>query len=437
MTRPTPRAAFVFGAGIPLALVLVLVDARLWPFGLAYLGLSIVFTGIDGILALPPRALDIAARLPRMLYVGESDALEVTVGVVAGWPAARAELALDVGPDLARPPRHTVVLRACGQTRVSLALTPKRRGEATVDRLWLRWSGPLNLMRRQRVHPIAETVPVIPNIRAVGRAAIRFSSSDALFGVKPQTQQGDGSEFESLRDYVAGLDHRSIDWKHSARHRRLVCKEFRAERNHHIVLAFDTGHLMAEPLGGIPKLDHAINAGLVLGYLSLRSGDRIGVFGFDSEVRLVAEPLGGLHNFHRLQLSAAKLAYRHDETNFTLGLADLLGRLSRRSLVIVQTEFVDTITAELMVESLERLAKRHLIIFITLQDPSLHAMVDAPPRDIPTLTRSVIADDFIRERMVVFERLRRLGIHCLDAPAERIGVDLVNRYLMIKRKELI
>ena len=437
MTRPTPQAALLFGAGIPLALVLVLVEPRLWPFALAYLGVTIVITGIDGILALPPRALDLAVRVPRTLYVGEADALEVTVTVAPGWPAARAEFALDVGPDLAPPPRQNAVLSADRGARVSLTLTPKRRGEASVDRLWLRWSGPLNLMRRQRVHDIAETVAVIPNVRAVGRAAIRFSSSDALFGVKPQTQQGAGSEFESLREYVVGLDHRSIDWKHSARHRKLVCKEFRAERNHHIVLAFDTGHLMAEPLDGIPKLDHAINAGLVLGYLSLRSGDRIGVFGFDSEVRLVAEPLGGLHNFRRLQLSAAKLAYRHTETNFTLGLADLLGRLSRRSLVIVQTEFVDTITAELMVESLERLAKRHLVVFITLQDPSLHAMVDAPPRDLATLTRSVIADDFIRERMIVFERLRRLGVHCLDAPIERIGVDLVNRYLLIKRKELI
>ena len=437
MMRPTPRAALLFGAGVPLALVLVLIEARLWPFGLAALGFAILITGVDGILALPPRALDIDVRLPRTLFIGESDAVEIALTVAPGWPATRAEFALDVSPDLATPPRASAVLGAGGQSRVSLALVPRRRGEASVHRLWLRWSGPMNLMRRQRVHPIDETVPVIPNVRAVGRAAIRFSSNEALFGIKPQTQQGSGSEFESLRDYVAGLEHRSIDWKHSARHRKLVCKEFRAERNHHIVLAFDTGHLMAEPLDGIPKLDHAINAGLMLGYLSLRAGDRVGIFGFDSEVRLVAEPLGGLHSFHRLQLSAAKLAYRHEETNFTLGLADLLGRLDRRSLVIVQTEFVDTITAELMVENLERLSKRHLVIFITLEDPGLYATVDAPPRDLSQLARSVIADDFIRERMIVFERLRRLGVHCLEAPVERIGVDLVNRYLLIKRKELI
>ncbi len=78
-----------------------------------------------------------------------------------------------------------------------------------------------------------------------------------------------------------------------------------------------------------------------------------------------------------------------------------------------------------------------MVVFVTLQDPSLYSSVDAPPRTVGDVTRSVIADDFIRERMIVFERLRRLGVHCLDAPSGRIGVDLVNRYLLIKRKELI
>ncbi len=236
---------------------------------------------------------------------------------------------------------------------------------------------------------------------------------------------------------MPGLDHRSIDWKHSARHRTLVCKEFRVERNHQIVLAFDTGQLMIEPLGGIPRLDHAINAGLRLGHLCLRGGDRIGVFGFDSQVRQRIEPMAGIQSFPRLQLACAGLEYRHEETNFTLGLAELLGRLNRRSLVILQTEFIDTVTAELMVENLERLAARHLIVFVTLTDPGIDATIDAAPATVTDMTRAVMAEDIMRERLIVFERLRRLGIQCLDAPGETIGADLINRYLAIKRKELI
>jgi uncharacterized protein (DUF58 family) len=216
-----------------------------------------------------------------------------------------------------------------------------------------------------------------------------------------------------------------------------VCKEFRSERNHQIVLAFDTGHLMSEPLQGMAKLDHAVNAGLQLGYVSLRAGDRIGVYGFDSQVRVFSQPTGGIGTFWRLQRAASEIGYSPDETNFTLGLSSLAARLDRRSLVILQTEFVDTITAELMLENVERLAGRHLVIFVCLQDPQLEATVDGEPHSLNALARSVIADEFLRERRVVMERLRRLGVHCLDVRADQLGPALINRYLEIKRREMI
>ncbi len=240
-----------------------------------------------------------------------------------------------------------------------------------------------------------------------------------------------------MREYVPGLDARAIDWKHSARHRAMICKEFRTERNHQIVLAIDTGHLMSETLDGIPKLDHAINAGLLLAYASLRHGDRVGLFGFDSEVRLAMAPVAGLGGFERLRRAAAGLDYNAEETNYTLGLARLTAGLNRRSLIILQTDFVDTITAELMIDNLRRLGRRHLILFVALSEPGLAAAAQAPPASVAELTRAVIADEFLRERRVVLERLRRLGVHCLDAPSSSLGADLVNRYLEIKRHELI
>lgn len=433
--RPTPRATLLFGLGVPLSLLLVLIDERLWPVAMAYIGGAVVVTGIDGILCTPWRAFAVEPQFPGLLYVGERDALVVRIGP----PARRTivELACDVGPELVSPPVLSGTLAPGEPADLTIPLVPKRRGGAVLDRLWLRWYGPLGLMARQRTHDLFATLPIVPNIRAVQRAALRFSARHAMHGVRAQIERGAGSEFEALREYVAGLDHRWIDWKRSARHHALLCKEFRAERNHPIILAFDTGHLMSEPLAGITKLDHAINAGLVLAYACLRGGDRVGVFGFDARVRLYAEPTGGTASFWRLQRATAGLEYHTEETNFTLGLADLAGRLNRRALVILQTEFVDTVTAELMVETLERLAARHLVLFVTLQDPGLHAIVDQPPTSMRRLAAAVVAEEFIRDRMVVFERLRRLGIHCLDAPNDAVAGALIDRYLAIKSRELI
>ncbi len=436
-TRPTYRAVILFAAGVPLSLGLILLNERLWPFSLAYLVLAIVVTGTDGMRCLPARRMTVDVTPPPLLYIGDKDVLQVVLSAPAGWADTHVEIACDTGAILEPPPLHRAALAAGGSTTIAIPLVATKRGAAEIERLWLRWPGPLGLMRRQRIETLSASVPVVPNVRAVRQAAVLFSARNALFGIKPEYQQGEGSEFDSLRDYVPGLDHRSVDWKHSARHRKLVCKEFRAERNHQIVLAFDTGHLMSEPLEGISKLDHAINAGLLLAYMSLRSGDQIGMFGFDARVRMSMPPVGGVHQFARLQQASADLNYQHEETNFTLGLVDLLSRLNRRSLVILQTEFVDTITAELMVENLARLASRHLVVFVTLQDTGLHKIAGARPHSVADMTQAVIADDLIRERAVVFERLRRLGVHCLQAPGPRLGIDLLNQYLAIKRKELI
>jgi len=284
---------------------------------------------------------------------------------------------------------------------------------------------------------VNRSIDVVPNVRGVRSSALQFLSREALFGSKVQEQRGEGTEFESLRDHVAGMDNRHIDWKHSARHRRLVSKEFRTERNHQIVLAFDTGYLMTEPVDGLARLDHAINAGLMLSYVSLKAGDRVGFMAFDAQVDRYSEPQGGLQTFSRLRRQVAELDYSAVETNFTLGLADLMSRLNRRSLVILMTEFVDTVTAELMVENVARLAHRHLVLFVTLKDPQIDSVIDQRPHGFRDVAESVAADDMRRDRLVVLERLRRLGVQCLEAPHERFGTDLLNRYLDIKRRELI
>lgn len=437
MIRPTPRAVLLFAAGIPISLVLALAAERLWPLGLAYLGLAILLTGLDALLAPRSAMLSAEVKPPELLYAGDHDDLAISLHSADARQPVPIELVCDVGPILQRPDRLNLVLAPGERAEPTIPLVPLRRGTARIERLWQRWRGPLGLMYRQRTLPLDLDIPVVPNVRAVRAVALRLTTMDAPFGIKAQKQHGDGSEFDALRDYVPGLDRRSIDWKHSARHRQLVCKEFRTERNHQIVLAFDTGHLMSEPMAGIPKLDHAINAGLMLTYMSLRGGDRVGLFGFDSMVRHATAPVGGMHNFWRLQQASAQLSYRQDETNFTLGLTDLLRRLNRRSLVILMTEFVDTVTAELMVDNLQRLSNRHLVIFVTLRDTELVETIDARPNAFGDVARAVIADDFVRERTIVLERLRRLGVHCIDAPAEAISMELVNRYLLIKRQDLI
>jgi uncharacterized protein (DUF58 family) len=438
---PTGRGVAFVAAAPLVALLLAALAPKLWLLGPAYLGIVVLALVIDTLLAMPRRRLAIAFDPPHLLYVGETATatLDLTPG---GNRIPRAiDAVIDHGPTVEMPALLRIPFEAAQTIRTEIPLLPRRRGTVPLGFLWLRWTGPYGLMRIQVKQPLDVKLKVVPNIRAVRSAAIALMRQDASFGIKDQRELGGGSEFDALRDYQPGFDRRAIDWKHSARHRRLVCKEFRSERNHQIILALDTGHLMREPIGGVPRLDHAINAALLLSYASLKGGDRVGLYGFDARVRMRAEPLGGVDRFPRLQRMTAELDYAAEETNFTLGLTLLAQQLQRRSLIVLFTDFVDTVTAELMIENLGRLSNRHLILFVTLQDPELRSLVDAAPDAIPgsmeSVARAVVADELRKERLVVFEKLRRLGVQCLEAPYNRVGTDLINRYLAIKQREMI
>jgi uncharacterized protein (DUF58 family) len=391
---------------------------------------------VERLLGRGPRRLALRAEAPPALYVGEQDPL--TLWVDGGWPRAVAlEIVCDLDELLAPQP---LVRSTAGPRPVTtqVPLVPQRRGTARVGEAWLRWRGPLGLLQWTRRRRLDLAIPVLPNVRAVRGAALRFfSSRQFVSGIKVERHLGDGSEFEALREHQAGFDSRAIDWKASARHHKVLSREYRAERNHAVVVAVDTGHLMAEPLLGIPKLDHAINASLLLAYVALKTGDRVGLFAFDEQVRLFAEPQGGVQSFGRLQRQTAGLAYSHAETNFTLSLLELGRRLRRRSLVVVLTDFVDTVTAELMVENLARLGRGHVVIFVALRDVGLDALADVRPVDLDALNRAVTAHDLARERDVVLARLRRQGVHCLEGPPSGVSSQLINRYLDVKRRELV
>ena len=198
--------------------------------------------------------------------------------------------------------------------------------------------GPLGLMRRQWTLPLDRELAIVPNTRRVRSVAIRFfSDPQAIEGLKLDRQRGDGSEFDSLKEFVPGEDSKRIDWKHSARHRKLLVRHHRAERNHQIMVCVDTGRLMCESVMGMPKLDHALNAALLLSYVGLKTGDRVGLYAFGAKVGPFVQPRAGVAAQSILSNTAASLEYSGDETNYTLGLTNLAQRLNRRTLVIVMT----------------------------------------------------------------------------------------------------
>jgi uncharacterized protein (DUF58 family) len=324
-----------------------------------------------------------------------------------------------------------------GEVKASLDLQLTRRGQFAVNELWLKWPSRLKLLDIIARMPVGKEIAVLPDISPVLSGAIKTQILPLEAGQKDLRLRGEGSEFHQLREFASGMDPRSIDWKRSARMRSLVVREMRAERNHQVILCIDSGRLMAEQLAGFTKLDRAINAALAMCWGAGLAGDLVGFYSFDSRPRLFVPALPGRSAFPRLQTVCAGLRYETQETNHTLGLTHLSGRLKRRSLIVIFSDFVDTITAELMIENIQVLARHHFIVYIALRDPMLAKFVEPEETTLDAVARSVAARQILHERRAVMEKLARLGVLCLDSTPDALTSDLIARYIEIKSREMI
>ena len=421
----------------PVAVVIAATAPDAWvaaPLaGLVVLALTL----LDGLLASGVR--DMRVEVPADAEIGQP----LTVTVLAEFArrvSGTPEAALGFEPRLGERGTARFALAnepAPGILSGVAELVPNRRGTGTIHDLWLRWSGPLGLAHRQVHHPLDLPVRIWPDLSPVRSPMLQTFMRDAQFGLIARRIRGEGTQFEALSEYEAGMDRRRIDWKASARHTRLYARENEAERDNQIVFAFDCGQAMCEPVDGLPRIDRAVSAALTAAYIALKGGDRVALFAFAAKPALLTPFATDSRAFHRLQTAAAGIDYVAREPNFTLGLATLTARLRRRSLIVLFSDFADPTSAELMVESVERLVRHHLVIFVTLQDTELTELAEAEPDTLCDVATAVAADALARQRALVLQRLRRLGVDVIEAPWQTIGYRLIDRYLAAKQAEAV
>ena len=423
-----------FGA-LP-ALAVAVAAPAMWTAAAAWIVLAVGLMLADVLLAASPRRLTLETLAPRVMGVGRPETARM-IATFTGAGPGRVEFAVGLNDRLVAEPDRIAAMTHGGRAEAEITLSPVRRGEGRIEGVWARWRGPLGLMWLQRQAPAQRPVAVTPDVASVKEQALRLFARDAPLGAKPLLDAGEGSDFHALKDFQTGMDLRDIDWKQSARHGKLVGREYRTERNHHVLLALDTGRLMSAPAVGLPRIDRAINAALLLAFVSLRMGDRVGLFAFDSKPRLASGLASGPAAFPLLQKLATAIDYSTEETNFTLGLTALAGRLDRRALVVVFTDFADATSAELMIENVARLMRTHMVLFVVFRDEELEAFVTREPTQPDDVSRAVIAERMLRQREAVTARLRRLGAQIVDAPGDGLSAALINGYLDVKRRGMI
>ncbi len=434
---PTQRAAWIVASLAPAAVVIAALAPGVWmiaPVGALALIAVIV---MDALFA--SQIDEWQVDIPEDTEIGRATDLQISARF-RGASVQSLEGALEFDPRLGHAGRATFALTADhsnARYAGSASVTPERRGTAPVTYAWLRWTGPLGLGARQVGRSLDDVLRIWPDLSPVRSKELQTFLRDSQIGLIARRIRGEGTQFEALSEYEPGMDRRRIDWKASARHNHLYARENESERDNQIVFAFDCGQAMCEPVDGMSRIDRSVSAALACAYVALKSGDKVALFGFAERPQVMTPFISDSRAFNRLQSAAAGLDYTATEPNFTLALATLTAKLRRRSLIVLFSDFTDSTAAELMIESIGRLLKKHLVLFVTIADAELEHFMAQEPGDIATLARSVTAETLSHQRSIVLQRLRRMGVDVIEAPWDKIGYNLIDRYFAIKNSEAI
>lgn len=331
---------------------------------------------------------------------------------------------------------RAIAVPAHGQLRESLTVTPVRRGhEATEGAFAIDSIGPLGLGMRRGSLALPWDVRVYPVLTAARRrAAMAQAMRRRDPGTRPLRRLGEGRLFESLRDFVPGDDPRHVDWKATARRRKLITRQFEAERRQQVLLVLDAGRLMTADVAGVSRLEMVVQAALEMAYAAAQHDDNVGIMVFADDVKHFVTPQRGRRGLKQVLDVLSDVTPTLVEPDYPGAFRYLAARNRKRALTIVFTDVIDRLASEALVANLASLRPRHLPLAVTLRNPELDAVAVRRPEIATDAWRKAAAEEMLRAREEALSHMRRAGVMVLDVAPERAAESVVERYLELKRR---
>ena len=406
----------------------VLPVAAWWAAGALLLLVALV----DGVRIARQAMPEVARSLPDALPLGVER--NVTLVLDAGARAQRVDVH-DLHPTgwIATGLPRRLQLAADSSTRFDYALRPTERGDARFEGVHLRLHSPWRLWTRARVVGAQRTVRVYPDFAPLARLALLGAeTASRAVGAHVKRRRGEGTDFHQMRDYRVGDSLRQVDWKATARMRRLISREYQDERNQHLLMVIDTGRRMLARDGELSHFDHVLNAALVVSYLALRQGDAVGLLASGGERRWVS-PQRGMGAIDVFLRETYALQPTPVATDYLAAATELSLRHRRRSLVMLVTNLRDEDMEDLLA-AVRMLQQRHHVVVASLREASLAGALDGPAQDLPGAVRAAAAARYLAQRAAAHDALRAHRVGVLDVTCAELPAALVERYLAIKRE---
>jgi len=317
-------------------------------------------------------------------------------------------------------------------------VVPPARGDFAFGDVHARVTGPLGLVVRQGTVEAARPVSVYPNLRAIEDYDLMMRRAQtARQGSRRIRIVGGGREFAALREYTPDDEYRTIDWKATARRGKVISRTFETERSQDILLLLDLGRLMRQEIAHTQKLDHVINAALMLSHVVAEADDRVGLLTFADEARAWLPPRRGRAQSHEILHALYAARAEPVESDYRAAFRFLAGRWRKRSLTVLFTDLSDPESSSVLLAEIAQLASAHLVVCVVVSDPLIAERARQMPEAVAQVYEKAVAEEVIADRRRALNLLRKRGVLVVDAEPRQLSVELISRYLSVKSRSMI
>lgn len=364
----------------------------------------------------------------------------VSVTVHNHYPFRITTLVIDEVPPQfqLRNLQFCLTLEAGVRKKITYTLRPVRRGEYHFGDLLIYASSPLRLCMRRYRFSAAQMVPVYPSflqMRKYELMAITNRLTDA--GIKKIRRIGHNREFELIKEYVAGDDVRTINWRATARKTHLMVNQYQDERSQNVYSLIDKSRVMEMPFHGMTLLDYAINASLVISNIALRKADKPGLLTFQDKCDTFLPARRSNRQMATIQelLYNQKTSFR--EADLSAVFSKVRSKINQRSLLLLFTNFESAYGMERQLTFLRALARYHLLVVIFFENTELNALLGKPADSIQQIYHKAVAEKFALDKKLIVKALQQNGIQAILTPPEKLTVSTINKYLELKARGYI
>lgn len=338
----------------------------------------------------------------------------------------------------ARDTQFFAKLSPAEKKTVGYDLHPVKRGEYSFGTLNIFAVSPIGLVKRRYRYSQDTIVPVYPSFLQMKKyELLAISNYLTDTGIKKIRRLGNNSEFERIKEYVAGDEFRTVNWKATARRGKLMTNQYQDERAQQVYSLIDMGRIMKMPFEGLSLLDYAINTSLVISNIAMIKEDKAGIITFSNKVQTVLpanKRSGQLSKILEL-LYNQKTGYL--ESDFQRLYATVKTKINQRSLLLLYTNFESLSGLQRQIKYLKMLVNNHLLVVIFFKNTELENSVLQPALTTEQVYNKAIAEKFIYEKKMIVKELERYGIHSIYTEPAKLSVNTINKYLELKSRGLI